>query len=340
MQALKPDPACPLAHVNFDWRNSRCNAIFVRSMNLTPIYYGWRTVPGFLRLALAISAGPMVADAERFVLGELRVEQKAYEDLTHQVVSPLGAKVMNMGNAEWLHAETDHYVVHGTDDRLMHQVAYELEFAHGECDRYFGTCVDTNKGHVFVIDDQELWNALLRSGKSRHVSMALHVESNVFVYRDGVDPFDSIKIPHELIHMRVRQKYGPDCPFWAEEGLAEHLGWVIANRYHRYRYQRSLVLSLPATAADDVLPWSELESLSTYPDDPQAARQVKRQVQRLGKAILARIGDDKIPLFLNTFLGEKMGLREGLTGHLGVSSEEVNQLEAASREVLLSEETE
>ena len=331
---------CRDSEVKFGWPESQWGGIFTSFMMLTSISGPSAFVRILSLMVLAICMGAMAVHAERVALGDVRVALKAYEDLTHKEVTRLGSKVMNMGDQAWLHAETDHYVLHGTDDRLMHQVAYEVEFAHRELDRYFGTSTDMNKGHVFVINDKTVWHDLLRSGKSPHRSMAMHLQSNIFVYREGDAPSDTVKIPHELIHLRVLQHYGSDCPFWAEEGLAEHLGWVLANRYYWLRYERLLVQTFPATAEENILAWKELESLPAYPDDPELARHVKRQVQRMGKALLARMGHDKIPLFLDTFLGEKMSLREGLTGPMGMSADDVDQLEAASREILLHEEEE
>lgn len=292
------------------------------------------------RIGRALAMGGVVAMTTGSALVQVAPALSPWGNLSNREVSPMATELLGARPETWLHGETAHFIYHAHDARQIHRAADQTEHAWKQLETWFGPSEGLPKAHLFLIPDREAWDRVAVRHGWPPTAVASHSGQDLFILRDRRDLFAQLVIPHELVHLRVRQTCGEGAPFWAEEGLAEHLSWQMADQYHRERYRHGLHRSLPRVAPEKLTRWADLAALTEYPAEKADALLAVRQVQRMAKSLLESGGPERVQAFIQIFLRDRKPWPEGALELLGVSASDLADREAKSRDLLLAEETE
>ena len=254
-------------------------------------------------------------------------------------MTPVGRALLTRNRDEWVHAETPHFVLHAGQNHQIYRAAEEAEFAWAELDTWFGPAPG-GKANIFLVTDGALWRQLVAHYGWPPSSLAAHTGGDLFVLRARRDLSAQLAVPHELGHLRVYRLWGDGAPFCAEEGLAELLGWRLADAFHRKRYRRGLHRVFPPIPEARVLSWRMLAQREDYPEDPVVMQEHVQQIRRMAKSLLESGDEEKVQEFIAAFLQKRLPWPDGATRHMGLTPEELERLEQENRLRLMEEERE
>ena len=133
--------------------------------------------------------------------------------------------------AEWLRAESDHFVVYGRSEKSVREYATMLEDFDGLLRRLHGRPKDEvtpRKLPVYLVSNFGQLKRVLPNAKEGMAGVYLASVSEVFVVaiRDGAGELDQNKgddtVLHEYVHHFMLQYYPSAYPAWLVEGYAEY----------------------------------------------------------------------------------------------------------------------
>ncbi len=236
---------------------------------------------------------------------------KPWRALEDRNVSRLGRAVMRGGTHAWIHAESETFTYHAATRERLESVAREAEWTYAEVSERLGLSPASERGHLFVVEDEGDWTRVMRAAGRRADGVALHVGREIFILRDGPGGRTFVDIPHEMVHYRLWQQYGRDLPLWLEEGLAEYLGWQVAIRYQRTR-QLHLYRERSPVEEQTWIPWTTLFEMERYPADPRRTAAFYRQSGGLVGAIAEKIGEKNLGPLVQTIVEKGYTLKDAL----------------------------
>ncbi|KRA57322.1 hypothetical protein ASD89_06495 [Caulobacter sp. Root656] len=133
--------------------------------------------------------------------------------------------------AEWLRAESDHFVVYGRSEKSVREYATMLEDFDSLLRRLHGRPKDEvtpRKLPVYLVSDLRQLRRVIPKAKEGMAGVYLSSVPEVFVVaiRDGTGEFDENKgddtVLHEYVHHFMLQYYPSAYPAWLVEGYAEY----------------------------------------------------------------------------------------------------------------------
>lgn len=289
--------------------------------------------PAWMFVAM-LMAGP------GFARPPIPIEPVAPESISDLPLSPFGESLLAMNQKTWVHGKSPHFVLHAQEEHELYRAAEQAEFVWAELDRWFDAVPAGEGAHLFLISDTALWQQLATRHGWPGSAQAAHVRGELFVLRTRHDLAAQLAIPHELVHLRVYRLYGEGVPYWAEEGLAEVLGWRLADAFHRWRYRRGLTRLFPPLSEDRLLTWQELTQIDHLPDDPASLEEQIRQIRSMSKTLLESGGDERLKAFIAEFLERRAAWPAGAVHGLGFTPEALQELETLHRRRLMEEKRE
>lgn len=283
-----------------------------------------------IRFALAALLGALVgASAD-----EATYRLARWDELSDRRLSALGKLVYQADRERWVHAESDRVIASAFRLADLDDLVVEAEFASDAIRRALRLEAPPNKAFLFLVRDDTTWSRLVLERGFRPDGLALHYRNEIFLRDDPGQRARPDRIAHEMVHFHLRAAYGPDVPLWLDEGLAGHLGVAIARDF-RARRERRLTGELPALPAEAWLPLAELTARRGLPDRPELANVYYREAQELVTAIAGRIGEERLPEFVQRVAGGR-SWRRVLEKTFGWAPADFEELESAVRQKVTS----
>lgn len=256
---------------------------------------------------------------------------KEWKDVSDQRLSSMGARIRQADQERWRYAESRHFIGFAYNLRDLETLLRQAEYAYDEVNSYLGIASGTGKTRLFLVQNDKLWDSLMRGAGLRPDGLAFQYQDEIYLKADEAQAARPDRVAHEIVHARLRSAYGSNIPLWIDEGLANFLGWNIAEAYARLQ-ARDLSRHLAAADATLVVGLNELASRDVYPDDSAAAQAYYRQVEEVVRAVQEQIHDDRMKAFVDAACRSKTGLREMLKSEFGFSDENLDRLEQTVRD--------
>lgn len=272
--------------------------------------------------AVALAGAATLAGAESERDWEYRMVPWA--EVSDRHVSELARIARERDPGSWYYAEGPHVIGYAHKIRDLDVAMSQAEFAHKEIGRLLKVSDTARKAHVILIYDEEAWSDLVRNAGLRPDGLALQKGREIFLKASS--PLHVSRIPHELVHFRLRESYGR-IPLWLDEGLAMHFGWIIAKSWSDSQ-KVTIARSQPGIAAGLQLGLDELTELREYPDGAGAAQAFYRQSEEMARAIVERVGLSKAGDFLAAVAGDRVPWRTALAERFQWSDRDFSELEA------------
>jgi hypothetical protein len=250
-------------------------------------------------------APTLVASAQSLVVG------KPWGELSDREPTPLGRAVLNAGKPDWVHAESARFVFHADSAASVEEIAGEAEFAYLKVDDLLGTNSVVRKGHVFVVERRAIWEKVLQGSNRRNDSVAMQLQNDLFVLKETNSVGNVLRVPHEMVHLRLWQQYGNRTPVWLDEGLAAYIGWKVAVAAHALR-DKQLVRAPPYLKREHLISLEQLTSATVYPPGSEEGAAFYVEAELCVSAIARKIGDDKLADFVKAVAGDGVPWNEFL----------------------------
>jgi hypothetical protein len=309
--------------VFFDFMIGSSLTLLALGMQETSLHAAWAVMFSF-----AITAPVFAAEPVYYV--------KSWQDVSDDQLSAPGKQILKADRERWLVAESQHFVGYAYSRRDLDALIRQSEFAYDEINKFLGLPSSPPKTQVFQVQNEKLWNNLLRGAGFRPDGLAFHYENEIFLKADAAQGARPDRVPHEIVHARLHRAYGADVPLWLDEGLANVLGWRVAVAYARGQ-AKALTRNHEAMDPARVMNLSDLSAIKAYPDDPVTAGVYYREVEEVIAAVADKLGDERMLEFIRAVCQDKSGIRETLKSGFGYSDENLERLEDLVRERTISE---
>jgi len=194
-------------------------------------------------------------------------DYRPWEELSDIDVSPQGRAALK-SPGEWKHAESEHFIYHYVDPKLVDTVLAHSETYYGWIKEAFGVEKDAwkEKVHVFVFHDEAEWKAFVARvhGGGPH-PYAFTSGWELFIYRDPFWLAPQKTLAHELTHVIAFRFLGGPIPLFLNEGLAEFIGWrAAAQKTDGNQYALRAMQWIPE---EKYVPVARLAEARDYPED-------------------------------------------------------------------------
>jgi hypothetical protein len=225
---------------------------------------------------------------------------------------------------------TRHLVVHAQSSAGLVASAREADFAYEEVGRRLNLPPAEGKAHLFLIEEEGLWTGTVLAAGVRREGLAAHYQDEVFIRRTEINGMARLQIPHEMVHLRLRQAYGQALPLWQEEGLACVLAWETAQHLATAE-GKELTRKRPGVPAQDLMDIDVLTSLEAYPEEEAALRAYYCQTEELVRGIAAALGREQLGEWVALSAGEGAAWGEILVDDFNLPRDQLRAIESASR---------
>ncbi len=231
------------------------------------------------------------------------LEEQEWNPDWNASLSPYGRMALAIRENRWMHAETEHYVLHFRRKTEARKVARELEFnfwhiattLNAKPDQYSG------KGHAFIFEDADDWKVFLEKSQLPPWSDSLAIGDDLYLnvrHTAKVRRFNSGTLAHEASHAVVARLYpNQTWPLWLNEGFAEFMGAdSVAARRHRTTKSQLSKLDFATLSLE------EITSILTYPEDQELLARFYQSSDRLIRFLMIELPPENFPLFVDAIL--------------------------------------
>jgi hypothetical protein len=216
------------------------------------------------------------------------IPEVAFEKLSDRMLTALGKKALQIREADWKHAETEHFIYHFFDRPTASAVSAEAEFYYRVIATELGRDTSTweRKCHLFLFDDANDWKAFQKFGGLDPWTGGIHGEGTLFVLRNTGPKADNTTLPHEITHLVLFRFFGPGIPLWLNEGFAEYAATRCRAAFGR---ARGMNARPRAHAVKDGLyiPLAELTTATGYPAEVEQVVAFYEESQKLVRFLSA-----------------------------------------------------
>jgi hypothetical protein len=237
-----------------------------------------------------------------------------WADVSDRHSSALARKVREEDPDAWYYAESPHVVAYAQSLQAIDLAISQAEFACVEIGRLLALPETGRKAHLILVRRNVTWDGIVAGAAIRPDGLAFQKGREVFI--KATDQVHISRVPHEMVHFRLRDTYG-ELPLWLEEGLAMEYGWRVAGMWAETKGLK-ITRSLPATPPERQWSLDAMTALREYPAAPLEARAFYRQSEELARAIVERIGLQKAGDFLKAVAGDGLSWRVVLAEQFGL----------------------
>ena len=231
-------------------------------------------------------------------------------------LSALGEAVWQAGGDRWVQARGRGVTVHAFSQEQATNAAGIAARALRDFQDYWEEKPVLEEILIYIVADDALWNRLVQDQEFRPDSLALELGREIFIKGGGGDALVA-RIPHEIVHYVLHQRYGRKMPLWLEEGLALQVGHVL-TRQQAADYQEK-----DGSGRAGLAFWRKRVDLDwvvaqeRYPVEPGEARMYYRAIRNLVHEIEAREGRAKLREFTRSICGEGLTFEQAARKVLG-----------------------
>lgn len=249
-------------------------------------------------------------------------------------LSPLAQRALR-DTATRVHAAPGaHVVVYAADPRTAAVMRDEADYALVEIARRVGVKTPTSTVHILLIPGTGSWDKLARQKGFRPDSLALNVGNEILLRDDPDQRMRADRLAHELVHVVLREAYGPGIPLWLDEGLAGYLGFAVSRAYRAARGTR-MGGAWPGVSTAGMESLDGLTSRTRLPEDTDSAMVVYRASEELVAWIEDRLGATRMRSFVAA-VATGAPWRAELEKYLNGSHFSIVELEHAIRQAVES----
>lgn len=191
----------------------------------------------------------------------------SWEQLSDRRISDRAAGCLKlMPESEWMHSESERFVVHYTDAEEARTVYINAEIYYGWISKMLGLDAKAaaRKIHVFVFTDEKVWDEVLAGRDSPHQADAFTDGDELFIKREPYWLSPMKTMAHETAHVVLFRTIGRAVPLCFNEGFAEYISWkALAMQQGRSEFDLRVV---QLVKPDRYIPLRELLTLKTYPE--------------------------------------------------------------------------
>ncbi|MEO0452764.1 MAG: hypothetical protein AAFY98_01335 [Verrucomicrobiota bacterium] len=140
---------------------------------------------------------------------------------------------------DWEHGETEHFIIHYTDDAS--KIARRAEDIYEEVFEFFDNPKDQfpeHKSHIYAIKEWNDWDQFRNEiAELPWIGGVCRGHEFWFVSRDRYGDFDidSEILNHEMVHLIFNRIFPTRVPTWLNEGIAEYFGVRKATGKREFR---------------------------------------------------------------------------------------------------------
>ncbi len=256
-----------------------------------------------VRLGLASFAAALLAAEAPPAFAPL--EEKKWDALSQRETGRRGAEALAFKPERWLHGESGHFILHYRRVTEARRVAPEIEYYLWWVARALGATPDryARKSHVFIFEDEKEWTEFkAQAGLTPWASsIAIGDELYLSIREAQTGLFHSKTLAHETVHAVVARLYpGRRWPKWLNEGYAESAGKAsAAARMGQWPGNPPTRLPQGDYPLDELLrakPGADADTVSVH--------RFYRSSERLVRFILAEIGPERLPAFVDRLLDD------------------------------------
>ncbi|HMO04849.1 MAG TPA: hypothetical protein PKC67_05040 [Kiritimatiellia bacterium] len=265
--------------------------------------------------AMAVFVGVGVAQAQ--------TPQDDWTDVTRDEVdtallSPMGHRLLDDPRFKWLHAHTEHFVIHYERKMFAAKVARQAEFFYGFIAKDLTSATDQMNGrsHIFIFRDEKDWKHFIQTYEVS-IEWAFSMVNGMVMYLQQADSTgDSASVlGHEMTHLVFNRFYPGRIPVWLNEGTAEWYGEFAYSAFKGIKKSKRQVFRRIPT----VYPVESLLGMTTYPADPRAVRAFYDTSKFLVGFLQLNYPPEKFEPFLAD-MSKGMPVEPALAQHYGVAS--------------------
>jgi hypothetical protein len=190
-----------------------------------------------------------------------------WEKLSDRDISPKGRAALSIGDTNWKHFETEHFVYHFTDEKQAETVFIHAEIYYKWIKELFGIEKDTwsKKNRVFIFSDDKAWQAFKDRVGKQPKTIAFTDGWELFIYRDPHYLEARKDLAHEITHVIVFRFLDGPVPLCLDEGLAEFISMrALAMQTGKMEFD---LRPLELIGEGDFIPIEELFAMTTYPKE-------------------------------------------------------------------------
>lgn len=204
------------------------------------------------------------------------------EQLSDRAVSRYGEHALSIRPGDWLHAETENFIYHYLTSFIATPVSVEAEYYYRviAADLEKSTADWERKGHIFIFDQREDWQAFLQVAELDPWTGGMHRRNELFILRNREDRWKGHALGHEVAHLVVDRFFGSNVPLWLNEGYAEYSSRRAYAAYFRARGYQARPRS-PAVNPEHYIPLEKLFKAVEYPSGVNEIRTFYIQSERL-----------------------------------------------------------
>lgn len=218
----------------------------------------------------------------------------AFDQLSSQSLSRHGALALKMPEVNWIHGESESFIIHFEKGFLCPQFAMTAELFYRGIKKDLGIERDDDerKAQIFVFLGTNSWQEFANSAKLEKWTGAFQSGNELFVTGRANQNFDqSASFPHEITHLIVKRFVG-DVPLWLNEGLAEYEGTrqrVLYLRRHGGTGRR-VVKTSNGVGREQFIRVAKLTALVDYPAEGEQVATFYNESERLVSYLWEKCG--------------------------------------------------
>lgn len=242
-------------------------------------------------------------------------------------MSRLGRGVLKAGGDEWEVAATEHFTGYAPSGELVQLLLRKAEHASREVESALNLPPLTHRAHGFLITDSNLWQTVRRRGGWRTDGRALQYGNEFVLFIPEAETEMEDSIPHEIVHLCLRQVYENRMPLALEEGLANYLGWEITLEWH-LKNGKIITRVQPRLPRESLWTLNELVSAQAYDQNPSRNHAFYRQSEAWVRGIASMIGPGQLGEFVRLVFDGEMTWDQALREKWNLTDLQMDKLAA------------
>ena len=231
---------------------------------------------------------------------ELKVQEKAFEELSHQWVSEYAEKALRIQAEKWKHAESDRFIIHYYLPDIRDRLVREAEFYYFKIkqDLKLGEDVVPYKSHIFLFQDEALWRQFQANASVGGLAGVTIGHEFFCFYPKRKEADFSGTVAHEMTHLVFNRFFRGRPPLWLNEGFAEYQ----AHNAYWSLYDKRFSKINKDTRKVATLDFLEMAGWTAYPEDDGLVQALYVKSQLTVELLVEKGGMDRFVQFVESMI--------------------------------------